>query len=109
MHRMLDVAFDEDRTKNRKDHGTENLAIVRKLALNILNRAHPGIFVRRRRDRSARSNETLQIHHRPNAITPTVGAAALDPECYNCSRGLRKPAALRENQAHDAIYRAADQ
>lgn len=40
LHWVLDVVFDEDRARNRKDNGPENLAIVRKLALNIL-RSHP--------------------------------------------------------------------
>jgi predicted transposase YbfD/YdcC len=37
LHWVLDVGFDEDRARNRKDHGPENLAILRKLAV-ILHR-----------------------------------------------------------------------
>jgi predicted transposase YbfD/YdcC len=40
LHWVLDVVFDEDRARNRKDNGPENLAILRKLALNML-RTHP--------------------------------------------------------------------
>jgi predicted transposase YbfD/YdcC len=40
LHWVLDVVFDEDKARNRKDNGPENLAILRKLALNIL-RSHP--------------------------------------------------------------------
>lgn len=40
LHWVLDVVFDEDRARNRKDHGPENLSVLRKLALNIL-RSHP--------------------------------------------------------------------
>ena len=40
LHWVLDVVFAEDRARNRKDNGPENLAILRKLALNLL-RAHP--------------------------------------------------------------------
>ena len=40
LHWVLDVHFDEDRARNRKDHGPENLSILRKLALNLL-RTHP--------------------------------------------------------------------
>lgn len=36
LHWVLDVVFDEDRARNRKDHGPENLALLRKLALNLL-------------------------------------------------------------------------
>src|SRR4029077_8884039 len=30
-----DVVMDEDQTRNRKDHGPQNLALLRKLALNL--------------------------------------------------------------------------
>lgn len=40
LHWALDVVFDEDRARNRKDNGPENLAILRKLALNMV-RSHP--------------------------------------------------------------------
>lgn len=40
LHWVLDVHFDEDANRARKDHAPENLAILRRLALNIL-RAHP--------------------------------------------------------------------
>lgn len=57
LHWVLDVVFDEDRARNRKDNGPQNLAILRKLALNVLNRARPGISVRRKRKRSGWSDE----------------------------------------------------
>lgn len=40
LHWVLDVAFDEDRVRSRKDHAPQNLALLRKLALNLL-RQHP--------------------------------------------------------------------
>lgn len=40
LHWVLDVAFDEDRARSRKDNAPQNLALLRKLALNLL-RAHP--------------------------------------------------------------------
>jgi len=55
-HWVLDVAFDEDRARNRKDHGAENLAVIRRLALNVLRTARPGISIRRKRKRSAWSD-----------------------------------------------------
>lgn len=57
LHWRLDVIFDEDRARNRKDHGPDNLAILRKLALNMLNRARRNISVRRKRKRSGWSND----------------------------------------------------
>lgn len=40
LHWVLDVAFDEDRARSRKDNAPQNLALLRKLALNLL-RMHP--------------------------------------------------------------------
>ena len=57
LHWVLDVAFDEDRARNRCDHGPENLATLRKLALNVLRSARPDISIRRKRKRSGWSDE----------------------------------------------------
>jgi predicted transposase YbfD/YdcC len=57
LHWVLDTAFDEDRARNRKDHGPENLAILRKLALNVLQSSRRDISVRRKRKRSGWSDE----------------------------------------------------
>ena len=51
------VGFDGDRARNRRDHGPENLAILRKLALNGLRTARPDMSIRRERKRSGWSNE----------------------------------------------------
>lgn len=40
LHWVLDVVFGEDGTRSRKDNSPENLAILRRLALNII-RCHP--------------------------------------------------------------------
>ena len=40
LHWVLDVVFDEDAARNRKDNGPQNIALLRKLALNML-RSHP--------------------------------------------------------------------
>jgi predicted transposase YbfD/YdcC len=40
LHWVLDVVFNEDRGRTRKDNGPENLAILRRFAINII-RAHP--------------------------------------------------------------------
>ncbi len=36
VHWILDVAFNEDQSRVRKDHAPENLAIIRRIALNLL-------------------------------------------------------------------------
>lgn len=40
LHWPLDVTLDEDQARNRKDNGPANLAVLRRLALNVA-RAHP--------------------------------------------------------------------
>src|SRR4029078_12444197 len=40
LHWTLDVVFDEDDARTRKDYGPENLAVIRRWAQNIL-RMHP--------------------------------------------------------------------
>ena len=35
LHWVLDVTMNEGRTRNRKDHGPENIALLRRLALNL--------------------------------------------------------------------------
>jgi predicted transposase YbfD/YdcC len=38
LHWVLDVSFDEDQKRNRKDHSAENFSRVRRIALNLLQR-----------------------------------------------------------------------
>jgi predicted transposase YbfD/YdcC len=52
MHWILDVLFAEDANRARKDAAPENLAILRRLALNIL-RAHPEPISMRRKMNAA--------------------------------------------------------
>jgi predicted transposase YbfD/YdcC len=42
LHWILDVTFREDDRRVRKDHAPENFAVLRHLALNLLNRARNG-------------------------------------------------------------------
>lgn len=57
LHWTLDMTFDEDRARNRKDNGPENLAILRKLSLNLLQKARPKLPVSRKRKRAGWSND----------------------------------------------------
>jgi len=52
LHWLLDVVFDEDANRARKDNAPENLAILRRLALNII-RAHPANSSMRRKIKRA--------------------------------------------------------
>lgn len=56
LHWVLDMSFDEDRARGRKDNAPENLATLRKLALNLLRTARPDISIRRKRKRSGWSD-----------------------------------------------------
>jgi predicted transposase YbfD/YdcC len=42
LHWVLDVTFREDDSRVRKDHAPENLALLRHIALNVLNRSRTG-------------------------------------------------------------------
>ena len=35
LHWALDVTMNEDQARNRKDHGPQNIALLRRLALNL--------------------------------------------------------------------------
>jgi predicted transposase YbfD/YdcC len=60
LHWVLDVVFDEDRARNRKDHGPQNIALLRKLALNLL-RSHPDKASIRRKIKKAGWDDTFLI------------------------------------------------
>jgi predicted transposase YbfD/YdcC len=52
LHWVLDVSFSEDKSRIRKDHAPENLALLRHLALNLLtqdNETKRGIAARRKK------------------------------------------------------------
>jgi len=56
LHWVLDESFDEDRARNRVGNGPDNLAVLRKLALNLLRTAGPNISITRKRKRCGWSN-----------------------------------------------------
>jgi predicted transposase YbfD/YdcC len=68
-HWSLDVAFNEDQSRVRKDHGDQNLAVLRRIALGLL-----------RRDRSVKlgaKNKRLKAGRNPDyllkvLLSPTV-------------------------------------
>jgi predicted transposase YbfD/YdcC len=56
-HWILDVQFGEDQNRARKDHSAENLAIVRRIALNILRRnTDDKLSIRRRKYRASQDD-----------------------------------------------------
>ncbi|MGC9458107.1 MAG: ISAs1 family transposase [Halothiobacillaceae bacterium] len=56
LHWVLDVSFDEDQARSRADNGPENLAILRRLTLNLLRTARPKLPISRKRKRSGWSD-----------------------------------------------------
>lgn len=62
LHWTLDVVFNEDRSRVRKDNAPHNMAIVRHFALNMLNNAKKsfkGVSVKGLRKKAAWGNSTL--------------------------------------------------
>jgi predicted transposase YbfD/YdcC len=52
LHWVLDVVFNEDRGRTRKDNGPENFAVLRRFAINII-RAHPASISMRQKVKRA--------------------------------------------------------
>ncbi len=76
LHWVLDVTFDEDAARNRADNGPENLAILRRLAINVL----------QTQDRSSPSAE--------NESAPDGPMTSPDPSSVKCdSPAAPEPAA----------------
>jgi len=50
LHWVLDLAFEQDRSRRRKDHSQQNFVVLRHMALNLLKQEHTatcGIKARR--------------------------------------------------------------
>ena len=59
LHWTLDVTMNEDQARNRLDNGPNNLAVLRHMALNILNAQKSKISNRRKIKRAGWSNAFL--------------------------------------------------
>lgn len=60
LHWVLDVTFDEDRSRIRKDHGADNFALLRRIAISLIKRDTSAGSVRRKRKRAAWSERGLE-------------------------------------------------
>ena len=60
-HWVLDVQFGEDACRTRKDHSAENLAVIRRMALNVLHHNGPVRDSLRRRKRRAALNDDYRL------------------------------------------------
>ena len=84
LHWVLDVTMNEDRQRNRKEHGPENLAMLRRLALNIARREPTKDAMRGKLKRAAwNDDDPRRCMKNPKAI---AGRAA-----GRCRPGRRRP------------------
>jgi predicted transposase YbfD/YdcC len=60
LHWVLDVVFDEDRSRVRKDHGPENLALLRRMAVSMLKAEKSKGSIRGKRLIAGWKNEFLE-------------------------------------------------
>lgn len=64
LHWTLDVVFNEDKSRVRKDHAGENMAIVRHIVINMLNKAKEafkGVGLKALRKKAGWGNSTLSF------------------------------------------------
>jgi predicted transposase YbfD/YdcC len=59
LHWVLDVTFDEDQSRIRKDHGPSNFALLRRIAVNLIQRDTSKGSVRKKRKRAAWNDDAL--------------------------------------------------
>ena len=59
LHWVLDVTFDEDRSRIRKDYGPHNFALLRRFAVSLIKQDTSPGSVRRKRKRAAWNNDAL--------------------------------------------------
>ena len=56
---MLDVTFNEDQSRIRKDHGPDNFALLRRFAITLIKQDTSPGSVRKKRKRAAWNNDAL--------------------------------------------------
>ena len=59
LHWVLDVTFDEDRSRIRKDHGPDNFALLRRFALSLIKQDTSPGSIKKKRKRAAWNNDAL--------------------------------------------------
>jgi len=56
---VLDVTFNEDQSRIRKDHGPDNFALLRRFAITLIKQDTSPGSVRKKRKRAAWNNDAL--------------------------------------------------
>jgi predicted transposase YbfD/YdcC len=59
LHWQLDVSFKEDQSTVRRDNAPQNLAVMRKLALQVLKQVPEKTSIKRKRKKAARDEHYL--------------------------------------------------
>lgn len=59
LHWVLDVSFDEDESRIRKDHGPANFALLRRIAINLIKQDTSKGSIRKKRKRAAWNDDAL--------------------------------------------------
>lgn len=59
LHWVLDVTFDEDQSRIRKDHGPANFALLRRIAVNLIQQDTSKGSIRKKRKRAAWNDDAL--------------------------------------------------
>ena len=59
LHWVLDVTFNEDQSRIRKDHGPENFALLRRFAVSLIKQDTSPGSIKRKRKRAAWNNHAL--------------------------------------------------
>ena len=67
LHWCLDMTFNEDYSRTRKDHSAENFAVIRHIALNVLKRMDDKMSVARRRRHCSYDEEYFKKGHALNS------------------------------------------
>ena len=66
LHWTLDVTFREDACRTRKDHAPANLALIRKIALNLIRQDNTKIPLKRKRLKAS-----IDLNYRTSLIVPS--------------------------------------
>jgi predicted transposase YbfD/YdcC len=67
-HWILDIHFEEDKSRTRTDHAPENLALMRRMALNLIRRNGTG----KRNIRGHRNKAMANDQYRQQLLTGTT-------------------------------------
>jgi len=59
LHWVLDVTFNEDQSRIRKDHGPDNFALLRRFAVTLIQQDTSPGSIKKKRKRAAWNNQAL--------------------------------------------------